>query len=75
MIMRDFIVPYGLHAHFFMEDEILGQRGVHSLRSVPVGHEKNDPAGSNHDSALAAGSSWYENPIVACFSWIESRLG
>lgn len=74
--MSVFIVPYGLHAHFFTEDEIVGQREVHSLRSLPVRIEGSASTDSKSDSRSSAlGSAWYEEPIMACIMWIESILG
>jgi hypothetical protein len=33
-------VPYGLHGNWFSEKEILGQRGVESIRTLPVAKGK-----------------------------------
>lgn len=65
MVHND-LVPYGLHAHFFTEDEILGQRGVYSLRSLSVSTK------GNHDRSR---SSWYSDPVASCISWLERLLG
>lgn len=58
------LVPYGLHSHFFTEEEILGQRGFHSLRSL---------GGSSKDESFT--EKWFNNPLSSCISWIERLFG